>query len=158
MEFLSSIENSAFSEWVRTSPSLWAYPGILFLHTVGLAIVVGISVVVDLRLLGFVRQIPVAPLEPFFPVMWVGFWINAVSGTVLLAQDARAKLTSPVFGIKMTLIGLAVVDMVLIRRVVFRDPDLDTSVPGAGQFLAAASIVLWLGATTAGRLMAYLGG
>jgi hypothetical protein len=155
--FLSSIENSPFCEWVRTSSSLWAYPGFLFLHTVGLAIVVGLSVVVDLRLLGFARQMPVAPLDRFFPIMWIGFWINAASGTILLAQDATAKLTNPVFGIKMTLIGLAVVDMILIRRVVSRDSLIGASVSGRGRFLAAVSIFLWLGATTAGRLMTYLG-
>jgi hypothetical protein len=157
LEFLSSVENSAFCEWVRTSSSLWAYPGILFLHTVGLTIVVGISVVVDLRLLGFAPGTPVAPLERFFPIMWLGFWINAVSGTILLALDATTKLTNPVFGVKMVLIGLAVVDMIVIRRLVFRDPTADTSGSSTGKFLAAVSMLLWFGATTAGCLTAYLG-
>jgi hypothetical protein len=157
VEFLTSIENSAFCEWMRTSSSLWAYPGILFLHTAGLAIVVGISVVVDLRLLGFARRVPVAPLERFFPIMWIGFWISAVSGTILLAQDATTKLANPVFGIKMILIGFAVADMILIRRLVGRDPAIDKSGSGTGKCLAALSILLWLGVTTAGRLMAFLG-
>jgi hypothetical protein len=155
--FLSSIENSAFSEWLRTSSSLWGYPAILFLHTAGLAIVVGFSVVVDLRLLGFARRVPVAPLEGFFPIMWGGFWINVVSGAILLAEDATTKIASPVFGIKMILIGLAIADMMLIRRVVFRHPVIDKSVSSTGKCLAGASILLWSGATTAGRLMAYLG-
>jgi len=157
VQFLSSIENSPFCEWMRTSSSLWAYPGILFLHTAGLAIVVGLSVVVDLRLLGFAPRMPVAPLERFFPIMWIGFWIDAVSGTVLLALDATTKLTNPVFDIKMILIGLAVGDTILIRRLLFRDPIIERSVSGTGKFLAAVSILLWFGATTAGRLMAYLG-
>jgi uncharacterized membrane protein len=156
MEFLSWIESSLFSTWVRTTPSIFGYAGFLFLHTVGLAIVVGMSAMVDLRLLGFARGVPVAPLEPYFPIMWIGFWINAVSGSVLFAQDATTKVTNPVFGVKMLLIGLAVLDMVLIRRVVFRDPNVNTSVPGLGKVLAAMSLVLWFGATTAGRMMAYV--
>jgi hypothetical protein len=157
LEFLSAIENSPFSEWVRTSSSLWAYPGLLFMHTLGMATVVGMSAMVDLRLLGFARTLPVAPLERYFPIMWTGFWINAISGTMLLAADATTRVTDPVFGVKMVLIALGVVNMVVIRRVVFRDPNVDHAVPVLGRLLAAASLVLWLGATTAGRLMAYLG-
>src|SRR4030095_8615344 len=122
MEFLSLIDNSAFSVWVRESSSIFAYAGILFLHTVGLAIVVGISAMIDLRLLGVASDLPIAPLERFFPIMGAGFWINAVSGSILLAQDATTKFTNPIFGIKMVLIALAVADMVLLRRGVFRGP------------------------------------
>jgi uncharacterized membrane protein len=157
MEFLSWIEHSAFSVWVRESPSIFAYAGVVFLHTVGLAIVVGISAMIDLRLLGVASDLPIAPLERFFPIMWAGFWINAVSGSILLAQDATTKFTNPIFGIKMVLIALAVVDMVLLRRVVFRGPQVERNVSGQGRLLAVASLVLWFGATTAGRLMTYLG-
>ena len=155
MDVLSTIEHSAFCTWVREDSSLWAYPGIRFMHTVGLAMVVGMSAMINLRLLGFARTLPVAPLERYFPIIWAGFWINAMSGTILLAADATTKLTNPAFGVKMVLIALAVVNLVLIRRVVFRDPDVDTSVSGLGRFLAAVSLLLWFGATTAGRLMAY---
>src|SRR5262245_26180768 len=155
MEFLSWIENSAFSVWVRESPSIFAYAGILFLHTVGLAIVVGISAMIDLRLLGVASDLPIAPLERFFPIMWAGFWINAVSGSMLLAQDATTKFTNPIFGIKMVLIALAVADMVLLRRVVFLGR-VEQNVSRQGKLLAVASLVLWFGATTAGRVMTYL--
>jgi hypothetical protein len=157
VEFLSAIEHSAFCTWIREGSSFWVYPGILFMHTVGVALVVGMSAMVDFRLLGFARALPVAPLERFFPVIWTGFWINAVSGTILLAADATATLTNPVFYVKMLLIAIGVVDLVLIRRVVFRGPTADVAVPVLGKFLAVASLVLWFGATTAGRLMPYLG-
>lgn len=157
MDVLAAIEHSAFAEWVRTSQSLWAYPGVLFLHTVGLAIVAGISTMVNLRLLGFARTLPIAPIEKFFPIMWAGFWINAVSGAVLFAQDATTKATNPAFVLKMILIALAVVSMAIIRRVVSRHPDANTPVSGWGRVLAAASLVLWFGAMTAGRLMIYVG-
>jgi hypothetical protein len=157
VEFLSAIEHSAFSTWVREDSSFWVYPGILFMHTVGVALVVGISAMIDLRLLGFARTLPVAPLERFFPVVWTGFWINAVSGTILLAANATAMFTNPVFYVKMLLIAIGVVDMALLRRVVFRAADPEKGIPASGKFLAAASLVLWFGATTAGRLMPYLG-
>ena len=49
MELLTVLEDSAFSTWLRESTSLWAYPTILTLHTVGLAVLVGLNATVDLR-------------------------------------------------------------------------------------------------------------
>lgn len=158
MEFLNSVEQSVFCTWVRESGSVWAYPTILFLHTVGLGMVMGISSAIDLRLLGFAPHTPIKPYERFFPYMWVGFWVNAVSGVVLLAADATTKLASPVFYTKMAFITLAIVDIWLIRNRVFRNPASEKMfVPAVGKVLAALSLVLWIGATTSGRLMAYLG-
>ena len=53
MDWLNVIENSGFGTWVRESGSLWSYPTIIFLHSLGLSFVVGMSVALDLRLLGF---------------------------------------------------------------------------------------------------------
>ena len=158
MEFLAWLEGTSFGTWVREASTLWAYPTILFLHTIGLAFLVGTNAAIDLRLLGIARRLPVAPLERFYRIMWLGFWINAASGVVLLIADATTKLTNPVFYVKMGFIALAVANMVLIRRKLFRDPDLDAKpIPVLGKILGATSLVLWAGAITAGRLMAYLG-
>ena len=157
MDFLSTIEHSAISTWVREDSSFWAYPGILFMHTLGVSIVVGISAMIDLRVLGFARTLPVVPLERYFPIIWIGFWISAVSGTILMAADATTKVVNPVFDVKMILIALGVVSMTLIRRVVFRAPNVGSASPVLGKLLAAASLVMWFGAAAAGRLMPYLG-
>ena len=67
-DLLASIEGSALAAWTRESPSIWAYPTILTLHTVGLAIVVGASVVIDVRLLGLSPRIPVGVLRSLTPL------------------------------------------------------------------------------------------
>jgi hypothetical protein len=158
MSFLASIENSALAAWVRESSSLWAYPTILFLHTVGLGFLVGLNAAIDLRILGVARRLPLAPMESFYKIMWAAFWVIAMSGSLLLMADATTKLTSRVFYIKMAFVFLAVVNMVLIRRRVFRAPAIDTApVARFGRALAVASLLLWVGAITAGRLMAYFG-
>jgi hypothetical protein len=158
MQFLASLENSGFGSWVRESSSLWAYPTILFMHTVGLGFLVGLNVAIDLRILGVARKLPLAPFERFYQVMWLAFWINTLSGTALLIADATTKLTNRVFYIKMGCIFLAVVSMVLIRRRVFRSPAIDRdALAASARALAVASLVLWAGAITAGRLMAYFG-
>jgi hypothetical protein len=157
-EFLSQIEHSGFSTWVRESGSLWSYASVLFLHTVGLAFLVGLNVTLDLRLLGMAKRLPLAPFEGFYRMMWAGFWMNAVSGTILLAQDATTKLVNPVFYLKMLFVAAAVTLMVMTRRRVFRDPLIESRPPSpAVRALAWASLFCWAGAITAGRLMAYLG-
>jgi len=158
MELLTSLEHSAFSTWVRESGSLWAYPGILFMHTIGLAFLVGTNAAIDLRLLGVARRVSLAPMEKLFPIMWLGFWINAVSGSILLAADATTKLTNPTFAVKMGFIALALINVFLIRRRVFHAVPLEPNhVPAIGKLLASTSLLFWTGAITAGRLMAYFG-
>jgi hypothetical protein len=158
MQFLTMLENSAFGAWVRESSTLWAYPTILFLHTIGLGLLVGPNAVIDLRVLGFAPRARLAPMETFYRIMWFGFWINALSGVALLIADATTKLTNPVFFIKMGFVLLAVVNMVVIRRRVFRDPYVEAgAATRTAGILAATSLVLWTGAITAGRLMAYIG-
>jgi hypothetical protein len=155
---LTAIENSALGAWVRESSSLLAYPTILFMHTVGLGFLVGLNAAIDLRILGVAARMPLAPMQKFYRVMWLAFWINAVSGTLLLVADATTKMTNPVFFIKMSFVALAVITMVLIRRHVFGNPSLDlTPLAGSAKVLAVTSLVFWMGAITAGRLMAYFG-
>ena len=146
------MEGTAVATWTRESPSLWAYPTILALHSFGLAVVVGGSFAIDARLLGRARAIPLKTLQPLFPIIWWGFAVNAASGLLLFMADATHKSTQPVFGVKLACIALALVTTIAMARQV--RAATDRSEPGA--LLPIASIVLWLGAITAGRLMAYM--
>ena len=157
METLSAIENSGVGIWVRESGSLWSYPTIIFLHSLGLSFLVGMSVVVDLRVLGVASRLPIAPLEGLFPLMWLGFWINTASGVALLVADASTMLVSAVFWVKMACIVAAMISMVFVRRRVFASPRVDSDPPLTVKLLAVSSLVLWTGAIIAGRLTAYFG-
>ena len=145
------LESSAFSIWMRESPSLFALPGILAAHTVGLGLLAGLNGALDLRLLGVARSIPPAAFTHFLPVMWLGLWMNVLSGIALLLAYPTKALTNPVFYLKLGLIGVALVVLgALLRR---------TSAAQAAQattkMLAAASLIIWAAAITAGRLLAY---
>ena len=158
MAFLVWLHESDFAMWVSGSPSLWAYPTILTSHTLGMAILVGISAMIDLRILGVGRQLALAPMERLYPLMWLGFWINAVSGSALFVADAVRKAENRVFYIKLVFVALAVVNVWLLRRRVFRHPGLDGApLPMTARILAVTSLAFWTGAITAGRLMAYIG-
>jgi hypothetical protein len=158
MDFLSWLEHLKFSIWVLQSGSIWAYPTILTMHTIGMGIVAGVATVLNLRLLGVSPSTPIRPLEKLYPLMWSGFWINAVTGTTLMIADATTKLTNYDFYIKMVFVFAGVALIVVMRKKVFRDPNLDQGpVPDKVKRLAWLSLVCWIGAITAGRLLAYLG-
>ena len=158
MDFLQWVEQTGLATWVRESSSLWAYPTILFLHTIGLATVVGLNARIDFRILGVASEVPLSPMVRFYPIMWAGFAVNALSGTALLMADASTKLANPVFYVKLVFIALALVNMRLLRTQVFRDPLVDKRPPTTNaRILALTSLIFWIGATTAGRLMAYIG-
>jgi len=158
MDFLRFLEHSSFSQWVVGSSSVLAFPTVLLFHTIGMGVVVGISAGFNLRILGLAPALPLAPFERFFPILWVGFWVNAVTGVILLVADATTKMTNPDFYIKMGLIPLAVITLQVMRKRIFRDPFIDKRPVAPNlKVLAIASLILWLGAITSGRLLAYIG-
>ena len=158
MHFLAALEHSRFSQWVLASGSIFAYPSILFMHTIGMAMVAGISAVIDLRLLGLSPRLPIKPLERLYPLMWLGFAINLLTGSVLMIADATTKLTNPDFYVKMIFVFSGVAILYAMRSRVFADPELDRApVPVRAKSLAWISLVCWVGAVTCGRLLAYVG-
>ena len=148
MEMLYWIEETAIALWV--GESLWAYPLLLSLHVVGLAVIVGVVVMLDLRLLGLFKGLQVDSFLPLMKFAWVGFLINAMSGLLLFSSQASYFVTNVPFLLKISLIFAgAVITGILQHKI--RNPK------GAGsRALAVISLVAWIGAIVNGRLIAYL--
>src|SRR5579871_2638719 len=133
-QFLASLEQSGFGSWVRDAPTIWAFPTILFLHTLGMAIVAGGSAMLSLMVLGFWPSVPMKPFARMFPWLWVAFGVNAVTGTMMLVADATNKLTSLDFYIKMALVFAGFFLLVRMRRQIFENPQLDqVPIPGGAK-------------------------
>ena len=156
MKILSSLEASSFSMWLLGSNSIWAYPTVLTLHTFGMMVLVGASAMLDLRLLGFGRGIPLDSIKMLFRVMWAAFWLNAVTGSMLFAADATKRGTSVIFLVKLLLVAAGVVTIVLIKREVYGKNPSPITVSGAAKRLAVVSLLVWSAAITTGRLLAYV--
>ena len=156
MDFLLWLETTSIGTWVRESPSLWAYPSVLFLHSIGLASLVGINAAIDLRVLGFAKDIPLKPLSRMIPLMWIAFGVNALSGLMLILASASTLLMNPTFWVKMFFVTAAVVIMWLIGKRVFTNVD-EEALPIESKVLAVVSLFCWTGAMVSGRLIAYLG-
>src|SRR5580704_12462167 len=155
--FLVYLENLSFSQWVKDAPTIWAFPTILIVHTLGMSIVAGVSAILSLVVLGFWPAVPMKPFARAFPLLWWGFGINAVTGTMMLVADATTKLTTPDFYLKMAFVFAGLFVLIRMRRQIFEDPKLDQApVKGNAKVLAWASLVCWFGAITTGRLLAYV--
>ena len=153
-----SLETSALAIWV--GESLWGYPIMLGMHAIGLAIVVGIFVMLDLRMLRVIRGVSFNAFLSLFRLAWIGLIINALSGTALFTSQATTFVESAPFLIKISGVLAGVVLGVLIqKRIKVRVADWDQSgenIESSAKMLAALSLVCWIGAIFAGRLIAYL--
>src|SRR5436309_15638563 len=117
---------------------------------------VGASVLIGLRILGLAPDLPLAPIQRFYRFIWVGFWIQVASGTLLLIGYPTKSLTNPLFYVKLTLIAHAMVSMHMLRNRVFADTGLtEAAMMAKGRVFAVSSLVFWVAAVTAGRLLAY---
>lgn len=153
------LEQSALGEFVRTS-SLWTYPIVNLLHILGIAALFGSVAVIDLRLLGVRRRIPLdAVTDTAVPVSTAGFCIAATTGPALLAANASEYIGNPFLLMKFAAIGVGLLNVLLLNRSrAWKDGRAGTPHSGDERRLAmfgGISLVAWITAITAGRLIAY---
>lgn len=103
------------SEWITDSN--WGFPIMLVLHSWGMAAVVGILVMLDLRILGLARIAPLSAFQPMMGIAWTGFFINLISGVLMFMADANRLIVNWSFLSKMSCVLLGgIVTAVLWRR------------------------------------------
>ena len=158
MAFLEFLESLSYATWVRESPSLLAFPMLLFIHTLGMALVAGGSAIISMALLGLWPTTSIKPLDRLYPVMWFGFWINLFSGVSIFIKDATIYGRNPDVYVKLVFVAAGVVLLTKIRKQVFGSSVPDSApIPGNAKMLAWASLGCWFCAIVAGRLIAYVG-
>jgi len=151
------LESTQIAMWVGLS--LWAYPMLLAVHIVGLAIVVGIFSMRDLRLLGLFPGLQPAAFLPLSRLAWVGFIINAISGVLLFTSQAVTFVNNTPFLIKIVAIlaGMVLAGVIQSRlRGELAEVGTVAEAGGSTRVIAMASLACWLTAIIAGRLIAYL--
>jgi predicted ferric reductase len=156
MGVLVWLESLPLSVWVHESPSVWAQPTVLTLHTMGMGVLVGASWVLDLRLLGISRNIPLSAFRWVFRAVAISLAVNLVTGVLLFMGRATTWGIAIPFFIKMCLVVASAATLLPLRSYVLRSDANQVEVSGNARLLAIASILAWSGAITAGRLLAYL--
>ena len=163
MQFLESLGQTPLILWVAESD--YGYPIILTLHSIGMALVVGIMLITDLRVLGVAKSIALPALRAFFLFAWIGLAINAGSGTLLFLANSSAFLTNTAFLTKITLLIIAgIATFFLGKELQLKSSTLvnpNNRNPSTGnpsnkaRVIAGLCVLLWLGAITAGRIVGY---
>ena len=154
-EFFRTIEQTSLSRWIRDSHSVFGYYFFLLFHTLGLSLLVGASALVDLRILGaFGSAIPLRPLKRLSGIAWFGLSIMVATGVFLLIGYPTKALTNPVFYVKLLFVALALITMRRVSTRVFDPSSLSEAIMIAnGKTTAAWSLIFWIGAISAGRLL-----
>jgi hypothetical protein len=158
MSVFTWVEGLSFSTFMRESDSLLAYPGFLFLHTLGMSIVAGGTMIIGFALLGvWPKQTPISPLGRLYPLIYFGFWLEVITGLSMFAKDASTYGRNPDLYWKLVCIAGGMALLALIRRRVLQVPGVDAGpVSGKAKLMAVGALVCWFGAIVTGRLIAYL--
>ena len=153
--FFNWLQNLPVCVWISESDSVWGFPLVLFLHSLGMGLSVGSAFGLALRLLGVGQPLSVSSLRLLAAIFWGGFIVNLVSGSILFA--ARATLTAyiPIYYAKLALILIGILLFLPIRSFVASAAS-DGEVPARIRTFAALSLVVWVGVITTGRFIAYL--
>ena len=155
----------AFLEWLQNTwigllvaESTWGYPTFETMHAVGMALLIGSLGLIDLRVLGYKPELPLLGTQSLLPLAWLGFTLNAISGTLLFMSNAVEFFANPMFRAKIVLIVLAGINAALLsRRIYPESPAGAAAAPTTGtKWIAATSLVFWFGAVICGRFIAYV--
>jgi len=156
-----------FVQWLANTPgsaelheSLYLYPLVESVHVLTLCVFVGLSVLLDLRLLGItLRRVPVSEItKRFIPWMTAGFAVMVVSGALLFYAIPIRSYQNVFFRFKLVMLVLAGLNAWIFHKRVYRrvhEWGTDPVAPRAARFAGAASLVLWALIVVAGRLIAY---
>jgi hypothetical protein len=158
-EFMAWLEGSALGHAMRES-GVWTYGIVNLVHILGVSSLFGSVLVLDLRLLGVRRNVALSAVtQTTVPIAATGFVVAAASGICLLATKATEYVGNPFLYIKFPAILLGVLNVGIlnllsgwkmrkIRELSSRE-QRDLAIAGG------VSLVCWLTAITAGRMIGY---
>jgi len=153
---LEWIKQTWIGEFVRNST--WAFPTLQSLHFIGMTLLIGVVGVIDLRVLGVARGLPIHPLHRFLPLAFFGFGLNLVTGIFFFCHDPYVYAFNPSFRLKMLFILLTGLNALWFRLGVFLDVDkwgANIEASRLAKVISALSLLLWVGVITAGRFIAF---
>lgn len=164
IEWLSQLAATSFATGLRES--IWVYPFVNAAHILGISLLIGAIIPLDLRMLGFFRAIiPVRALaHVLVPVAMFGLGLAAITGGAMFTVSPLDYVRTDVFLIKIGLIGAGLINIAIVRmnaswrEIVDADPSImNKTEPGRRLRIAAgASLVIWVAVLVCGRLVGYL--
>jgi len=158
---------ASFLDWpwmvALMESSTWVWPIAEMFHYLGMALLIGTVGLLDVRILGFGREIPIAALDRFVAIGFIGFALNLITGLMFVTGNPLGQpidyLTNLAFQIKMLLILLAGLNLLVfhvtgLARATEAVP-ASGEAPAAAKAVAIASLVFWFGVIYFGRMIMY---
>lgn len=159
-ELMAWLEGSALADFLRDL-GIWTYGIVNLLHILGIGTLLGSVLLLDLRLLGAWKSIPLSTLaRPTVPLAATGFVIAFCSGIAMLSFNTTEYHGNPFLYIKLPTLVVALINVAVIQRLPAwrRGVAGNTAQPGDRGVLAvsgAISLLLWLTVVTCGRMIGY---
>jgi hypothetical protein len=157
VDLFAWLEHTWIANTIRTVR--WIYPALETGHYIGLSLLVGGIMLIDLRVLGFARTLPLRTMIGLLPFVWVGFIINITTGSLLFIYGATQFGSNHAFWLKMTFMVLAGLNAfafdISVRHSKVDWVSTDRP-PTYVKTFATLSFALWICVVTTGRWMAYL--
>ncbi len=156
---LTGLESSPFSVWVK-GDSLWGWPFMVTIHTLGTAVVIGLIFIITLRLLGLFETIPYTSLKRLFPVLWVAFVVEFATGFVLWATKPTRYVVDGAFLLKFLFVIVGIALTVYLYGTMKREAaswDTSGTVSSNGVKFIAPTLLAWCTVLVLARLTAMLG-
>ena len=153
---LTLLDTSALATAMRSSN--WLYPIVEIVHIVGFSVLIGSVAMFDLRVLGFGRSVDLLAAGRMLLPWSVGSMLVIVpAGLLPFATQPHELSVNQVFQLKLILIALAGLNALSFHLGVYRKAAAwDVTAPALARVQAAASLGLWVGVISCGRLLAYI--
>jgi hypothetical protein len=138
----------------------WLWPFCETLHFAGLALLLGVAGMFDLRLMGFMRSVPISVVKGFMPWAMAGFALNLLTGIVVLVSEPAQYFGNPTWWLKVAFLVIAGLNALVFEttfghRAAALPAGVDT--PVALKVIAVVSFLSWFGVLWAGRMLPFVG-
>lgn len=156
--FASALADSSLNQWI--AETYWLWPVLEIFHFIGLSLLFGALLFIDLRLLGFLRMLEAGILRRLTPLVWFGFLINLVTGSLFFVGDPLRYAVNIGFQLKMLLILAAGLNMLVYQlqvRPLLTDWGAGPPTTPMTRLVAFASLLIWTAILLLGRLIPYVG-
>ena len=157
----------SFAIWLKETQvswyvnnTAWVWPACETLHFIGMALLIGCVGILDLRVLGVGKQIPVRPLHRLIPYGIAGFVINLITGIVFFTGVPDQYMYNVAFIAKMSLVVIAGLNVLVFYGTVYRateDLGPGDDAPLKAKIAAAVSLIAWFGVMYFGRMLPFIG-
>lgn len=156
--FAESIVGGSLNTWIQAT--YWLWPVMEISHFIGLSLLLGGLLVIDLRMAGHFRSFDPVATHRLLPFVLIGFGINLLTGILFFYGDPMRYSVNIGFQIKMGLVLLAGLNAALYYwkvSPIMQGWDAATPSPPIAKFVAYTSLAVWAGVLLCGRLIPYVG-